>query len=574
MSLTLKKFTVVLAMAVLAVSSVAPSFVLAAEETPAPVVVETPSEEVTTPEEPVVEQPVAEEPAPNLQIVIPQPQLEIDDLCSFEPSVYKTWRVYNTTAQEITFSWEIIGTQQSGGFTVGANSSITFDTVTEGDNQLAVYIGESLIDSNYNEGGTCDNDNEEVAPCNTEIVQNGSFETPAITNPQGWDAFESGANNIVWKSNWINNAPQVGKPVVANLELQNFLTAQDGDQFTELDSDWDGIPSPNLDDASVKISQYLATKIGSTYGVSYYTSPLPGTDATQNKVEFSWDGNIIDTTSEDGTLNADNMWTLHSFNLVATDTTTRIDFADAGISNTFGSLLDNVSVKEKCASNVHGIVYFDANTNNTQDEGEDPIEGMTIQLIRASQDGEDEDTDLDEELVATDVSDADGSYSFLAERGCYIVREVPAGYTQTEPAVTGHEYYINVLDADCNFNFEEVPSKDSPVKDIIGFFFKTAHAADTSTVFVAYTGQNLAFGNFDRNGGGNNGGGGSSSGSRPNDQPDRPGQVLGDSTNTPSGEVAGATTLPRTGTPTWALLLIAVLAVPAFYTRNLAVKKQ
>ncbi len=565
MSLTLKKFTVVLAMAVLAVNSVVPSFVLAAEEVPAPVV-ETPTEEVITPEVPPVEEPASEEPAPKVLIAIPAPQLEITDLCSYEPSVYKTWRIHNTTASEITFSWEIVGTQQSGGFTIAPNGYITFDTVTEGDNQLEVYIGESLIASAYNEGGTCNDNDNEVAPCNTEIVQNGSFETPTITNPQGWDAFESGANNIAWKANWINNAPQVGKPVVANLELQNFLTAQNGDQFTELDSDWDGIPSANLDDASVKISQYLATKIGSTYGVSYYTSPLPGTDATQNKVEFSWDGNVIDTTSEDGTLNADNMWTLHTFNLVATDTTTRIDFADAGISNTFGSLLDNVSVKEKCASNVHGIVYFDANTNNTQDEGEDPIEGMTIQLIRASQDGEDEDADLDEELVATDVSDAVGNYSFLAERGCYIVREVPAGYTQTEPAVTGHEYYINVLDADCNF---------TPVEEeVIGFFFKTAHAADASTVFVAYTGQNLPFGNFDRNGGGNNGGGGSSSGSRPNDEPDRPGQVLGDSTNTPSGEVAGATTLPRTGTPTWALLFIAVLAVPAFYSRKLAVKKQ
>ena len=140
MSLTLKKFTVVLAMAVLAVNSVAPSFVLAAEA-PAPVA-ETPTEEVITPEVPPVEEPAKEEPAPTVLIAIPAPQLEIDDLCSFEPSLYKTWRIHNTTASEITFSWEIVGTQQSGGFTVAPNGYITFDTVTEGDNQLEVYISE------------------------------------------------------------------------------------------------------------------------------------------------------------------------------------------------------------------------------------------------------------------------------------------------------------------------------------------------------------------------------------------------------------------------------------------------
>lgn len=75
---------------------------------------------------------------------------------------------------------------------------------------------------------------------------------------------------------------------------------------------------------------------------------------------------------------------------------------------------------------------------------------------------------------------------------------------------------------------------------------------------------------FDLNSGGSSGGGSrSGSGSKPDD-----GQVLGDFTDVPSGQVAGAsTTLPVTGSPTWVLLMIALLAAPMYYFRSLAVVK-
>lgn len=209
---------------------------------------------------------------------------------------------------------------------------------------------------------------------------------------------------------------------------------------------------------------------------------------------------------------------------------------------------------------VRGQVYSDDNQNNVQDEGEGPIENMVVKLMKAT-DNPDSDT-LNEEEKGSDLSDVDGNYLFEdVLPGCYIVRELPVGYTQTEPPVVAHEYYINVGGAMCDFDHSE---EDYTLGSVL---FKTAQAASDSQVFVAYNDEILKFGNFVTDGGGSNGGGSRSSGSSSDDE----GQVLGDSTTVPSGQVLGAT-LPVTGSPMWMLLLIAMLTAPMLYFRKLAVK--
>lgn len=224
---------------------------------------------------------------------------------------------------------------------------------------------------------------------------------------------------------------------------------------------------------------------------------------------------------------------------------------------------------------VNGLVYTDSNQDGIhQVEEESGLAGMTVKLFEAIPDGEDEDTDLDETEIASDVSDTNGLYSFdLVPAGCYIVREIPDGFTQTEPAVTGHEYYINVGGADCVFN-----NPDEGFEKLTSLFFKTAQAATVDTVFVAYNNEQLKFGNYATTGGGSGGNGGSSSGSSSNNNdPETPlvPTVLGDSTTVPStsGQVLGATTLPRTGSPLWVLLIILTIAAPVRFFGKLAFKK-
>lgn len=224
---------------------------------------------------------------------------------------------------------------------------------------------------------------------------------------------------------------------------------------------------------------------------------------------------------------------------------------------------------------VYGIVYEDIDESGNQDAGEPFLPNMTIKLLAVTDsDPGNEGTVLSEEEVATALSDENGYYEFVdVPEGCYIVREIPDGYVITEPSVAdNNEYYIQVGDADCDFNGVDKMGL------IESLFFKTAIAAVDTDNFIPYdASQSLDFGNFDISQGGNPGGGsGGSSGSGSNNNPGPQGQVAGDSTTTPSdtphGQVAGAT-LPRTGMPTWALLMIALLAIPAFGLKAMAVKK-
>lgn len=215
---------------------------------------------------------------------------------------------------------------------------------------------------------------------------------------------------------------------------------------------------------------------------------------------------------------------------------------------------------------VHGLVYKELSGDNEFTDGTDEVlPNMVVKLIQVTDPNPEATGDtLTETEKDSDVSDENGHYEFMnVMDGCYIVRELPESYVQTEPAVAPHEYYIAVGKVNCDFNNDEVPSK------LLSFFFNVAQAAQDDVNFVQYSGQLLAFGNFAQNSGG-----GSSSGSHT--PKDDNGQVGGDSTGTPSdpnGQVLGATTeLPRTGMP--AAVLLTFLAIIAMVTiPKLEIKK-
>lgn len=195
--------------------------------------------------------------------------------------------------------------------------------------------------------------NPEV-PCGENAIINGSFEAPIVTTPQKWDVYSSGATDLGWRVEWAPSVPDsyqgTNKPYPAKLELlagYSDWNAQSGNQYAELDGDWDG-PSGSLggEPASVEIYQDLTTTAGKTYNISFHFSPRPGTDASNNTLEFSWDGDVIDTISQAG--GSDVNWTNYTYSLEATSDITRIQFADRGTSDSLGTFLDNVVVYEVC----------------------------------------------------------------------------------------------------------------------------------------------------------------------------------------------------------------------------------
>lgn len=179
------------------------------------------------------------------------------------------------------------------------------------------------------------------------LLTNPGFEVPTVETGDHWDLFTTGTS---WLAEWVGAAVE-GRPT-AGLELQEngimggaWSSTGAGSQWTELDADWGGPANstPAPEPSSVQISQTIPTIVGKTYHVSFDFSPRPDTDATQNSVLATWNGVTGTTFSAPSTM-SNTEWTSHSYDFVATTTSTKIAFADAGVSDSLGSFLDNASV--------------------------------------------------------------------------------------------------------------------------------------------------------------------------------------------------------------------------------------
>ena len=169
------------------------------------------------------------------------------------------------------------------------------------------------------------------------LVENGDFELPEVTNSSKWQLFDSGTTGMGWTVGWVGTYPEA--PVPASLELHEgvLMAAYDGDQSTELDTDWGGIPG-NL--ASVKIYQDIPTCVGPTYTLSYAWSPRPG--HSDNAIEVYWEGGLLD--SHSGSTSG---WILETHSgLNPTTDTTQLEFVETGNPDGLGMFLDAVSVEQ------------------------------------------------------------------------------------------------------------------------------------------------------------------------------------------------------------------------------------
>ena len=189
------------------------------------------------------------------------------------------------------------------------------------------------------------------AVCNadTELINNGSFENPTVTNSALWDIFNFGTTpSLAWLASWIDSTDA---PQVANVEIQktglNGWNASSGIQWAELDGDWFGPSNPSLGHPAVAISQDIVTIPSDNYTVSFDFSPRPSTADTENKVEVLANNVLIGTVGPtDGTSLSNTAWTSHSFNFTAASALTTITLRDAGTPNdSLGTFVDNVSAK-------------------------------------------------------------------------------------------------------------------------------------------------------------------------------------------------------------------------------------
>jgi hypothetical protein len=187
---------------------------------------------------------------------------------------------------------------------------------------------------------------QEACPYEPDLV-NGGFEAPVVDTSQGWDIYDSGTPELGWAVEWYDGGTSYGswtRPEPAHLELHESGTvvdAHEGNQYAELDTDWDG-PGGGLngEPASVKIYQVLETCPDQEYTLTYAWRGRPGYGSALQV-------NFADYSATHS--NNSSQWNIVEITATATDWTTTLEFIETGSADSFGMFLDAVSVT-KCDS--------------------------------------------------------------------------------------------------------------------------------------------------------------------------------------------------------------------------------
>jgi hypothetical protein len=162
---------------------------------------------------------------------------------------------------------------------------------------------------------------------------NGGFETPVIS-PTSWTTFGNLYPGIDWTVEQGLGAPNDITPTL-EIQTQNAigLAPFAGDQFAELDSY-----------ANVNISQMISTTVGKTYLISFAQACRSDGGENPSLLGVYWGDTYLGQTS----CTATNTWVPHTYSPIASSTgSVKLMFVDEGASNSFGVLLDGVTVTEE-----------------------------------------------------------------------------------------------------------------------------------------------------------------------------------------------------------------------------------
>jgi len=181
------------------------------------------------------------------------------------------------------------------------------------------------------------------------LVQNISFEAPVVATAQLWDIYDSpvGGWNVDWRGDIPATYNTVNRPDPAHLEYHRGVlgSAYEGQQYVELDSDWDG-PSGGLSNepASVTIYQDIPTVAGGNYKLRFAFAPRPNTAAANNRLEVKWGGVVVYDTGPVAGGGGPIAWQYIELDVSATGPSTELRFTDLGTADSLGTFLDNITL--------------------------------------------------------------------------------------------------------------------------------------------------------------------------------------------------------------------------------------
>ncbi len=250
----------------------------------------------------------------------------------------------------------------SAAVVIGGTTAFFSDTETSTGNTFTAGAIDLKIDHKsivYN-GEECEEDCVEDTTNN--LILNGSFEVPEVTHNAQWQIFPNGTTGLEWTVEWAGsettyNGQNRPDPSLVEYHEGVLGSAQDGDQYAELDSDWFGPDNPlNGEPALVKIHQFIPTTPGQKYKLHYYFAPRPNTGDGENIMYVNIDGNLVETIGPVGG-GGSIVWTEYTKEFTASNASTKIEFEGGGTNNSLGVFLDNVSVHPiNCTYEINGSV--------------------------------------------------------------------------------------------------------------------------------------------------------------------------------------------------------------------------
>lgn len=218
---------------------------------------------------------------------------------------------------------------------------------------LTADVSFEAVQSRNNPGFLCDDGHCPIGTFNV-LLPGAGFEEPEVTSGDKWDVFPSGSGgwNVEWRGDVPTSFNTVNRPEVPNLEYHEGVlgNASEGDQYIELDSDWNGhVGSLDNEPASTKIYQTIATIPGKTYEIHYAFAARPGTPAEDNTVEVRWGGVVADVAPPTAGAPGPIVWLQRTAMVTATTTSTRLELTDLGTANSLGSFVDDIRLfTESC----------------------------------------------------------------------------------------------------------------------------------------------------------------------------------------------------------------------------------
>jgi len=257
--------------------------------------------------------------------------------------------------------------------------------------KFGTVFPQEMLDQNF--GVSLSNSFQEQAQQTPDLVCNGSFEIPEVTDPAKWQLFPNGYQGLCWTVEWetnVNTYQNQTRPEPALTEYHENVAAgwlaQDGDQYAEMDSDWFGPNNPlNGEPALTRLWQNIPTNVGQAYTLTYYFSPRPSTAAGDNTLLVRVNGSQVASHTAAG--GAGTSWTLYTYPFIATTPTTKIEFAGAGTNNSLGVFLDNIQMVGEGRVNTVSYIIRQKPKCGLPIENTDPVEYSAYGQVTENTDG-------------------------------------------------------------------------------------------------------------------------------------------------------------------------------------------